>query len=360
MFTLNRPGPVSPLHGGENEILMPSSHRSTAGSFFCMWFGRRKKEIKVSATRSLSRVLLGCIVVLLVLTGCRKAEDDPVHVRLDKRQTLAPSAASAAMRVCVGSMITPQDGYGYYRRLLDYIGKNIGGTVQALDPGNYREVNRLLENGKVDAAFVCGGPYVEGKESFGLELLVAPVVKGQPVYFSYLIVPSVSHVRTLSDLRGKTFAFTDPQSNSGLLVPADQLARMGETRDTFFRSYVFTYAHDRSIRAVADKLVDGAAVDSLVWDYLAVTEPQMVARTRIIARYGPFGIPPVVVNPRLDPASKEKLKQILLNVHLDPEGREILRGMHIERFVEANDSDYDSIRDLRRRVRAASSAAGRK
>lgn len=322
-----------------------------------MWFGRRKKEIEVQASRSLSRAFLGCILVLLIFAGCRKAEDDPVPVRLDKRQTLAPSATSPALTVCVGSMITPQDGYGYYRRLLDYIGRKIGGTVQALDPGNYREVNRLLESGKVDAAFVCGGPYVEGKESFGLELLVAPVVKGEPVYFSYLIVPTGSQARTLSDLRGKTFAFADPQSNSGLLVPADQLARMGETRDTFFRSYVFTYAHDRSIRAVADKLVDGAAVDSLVWDFLAATDPEMVARTKIIARYGPFGIPPVVVNPRLDPASKEKLKQILLSVHLDPEGREILRGMHIERFVEAKDADYDSIRDLRRRVRAAGSVA---
>lgn len=293
------------------------------------------------------------IFLSAIFSGCR-GEDPPVSISLERRQPIRmaePPTAGSSLTICVGSMITPRNGYGYYRRLLDYIGRRMGVKVQAHAHGSYREVNRMLEEGRVDAAFVCGGPYVEGRERFGLELLAAPVVGGRPAYFSYLIVPATSPARTFADLRGKTFAFTDPQSNSGLLVPADLLARMGERPETFFRSYVFTYAHDRSVRAVADRLVDGAAVDSLVWDYLAAMEPELAAKTRVIARHGPFGIPPVVANPRLDPAVKAKLRNILLNVHLDPEGREILRGMRIERFVEARDSDYDSIRDLHRRVR---------
>ena len=76
---------------------------------------------------------------------------------------------------------------------------------------------------------------------------------------------------------------------------------MSETPDSFFRKYVFTYSHDNSIKSVAEKLVDGAAVDSLVYDYTVARSPLFSAKTRVIQKSGPYGIPPVVVHPGLNP-----------------------------------------------------------
>jgi phosphonate transport system substrate-binding protein len=163
-------------------------------------------------------------------------------------------------------------------------------------------------------------------------LLAAPVVNGAPAYYSDLIVPAGSPVQTLADLRGKTFAFTDPQSNTGALVPKNELTRMGFTPEEFFASYTYTYAHDLSIHTVADHLVDGAAVDSLIWNYMAAT--------------GPYGIPPVVASPHLAPELREKIRQGLLTLHETPRGRAILQGMHIEQFVSIDDKAYDSIRQM--------------
>lgn len=295
------------------------------------------------------------LAILLLLPGCHKEE--PLQVSLRDRQAVetAPAPSDKDLTVCIGAMITPQEGYGYYRQLIDYLSVRLKLNITPIDPGNYTETNRLLATGEADFAFVCGGPYVSGHKTFGLELLVAPVVKGETVYYAYLIVPADSPARSLADLRGKTFAFTDPQSNSGKLVPTAMLARIGETPERYFGATTYTYGHDRSIQAVADHLVDGASVDSLIWEYLEVTRPTLTAKTRIIERSEPYGIPPIVVSPHLSPQLRQQLQQILLNMHEDSQGAEILKKMNIDRFVVIADSAYDGIRRLEAQTTAAPS-----
>jgi phosphonate transport system substrate-binding protein len=155
-----------------------------------------------------------------------------------------------------------------------------------------------------------------------------------------------SPFKTLDDLRGKTFAFTDPQSNTGKLVPTYMLAKMKETPDSFFGKYIFTYAHDKSIKAVADKIVSGAAVDSLIWDFYNKTNPDITAKTKLILKSPPYGIPPVVVSSGIDSKTKNKLKNIFLNLHKNEEGKRILKGMLIDKFVKIEDKSYHSIRKM--------------
>jgi len=298
-------------------------------------------------TRRLLCLLTGFLLVLLINTACNRTE--PVQVNLKSNTTVEKPAATRTeqpLRIGMGAMITPKDGYVYYQRLQKYIEKKLGQPVQLVDRGNYDEMNSLLETGNVDAAFVCAGPYVEGKTKFGMELLAMPLVKGKPKYFSYIIVHKDSPIKNFQGLRGKTFAFADPKSNSGKLVPTYMLARMNETPESYFSRFEFTYGHDKSIRAVAEKLVDGAAVDSLIWEYAARRSPEQTAQTRIIATSEPYGIPPVVVRPGIDPELKKRLLETLLSAANDPEGKEILDGMMIDSFVAGDDRNYDSIRTM--------------
>jgi phosphonate transport system substrate-binding protein len=289
-----------------------------------------------------------CLALLVIgLSGCE--QDRPKSVNLSNRTPLPTDTSPSdltKLNLAVGSIITPEQGYTYYQQLIDYLAEQLSLDITIVDPGNYQKLNHLLETGQVDIAFVCSNPYVEGHERFGLMLLAAPVVNGVPTYYSTLIVPAGSPVQTLADLRGKRFAFTDPQSNSGSLVPKAQLAQMGVTSADFFVSTTYTYAHDRSIHAVAERLVDGAAVDSLILDYLAATEPELNSRIRVVERYGPYGIPPVVAAPHVAPELREKVRQGLLTMHEAPKGREILQAMHIDRFDTIDDNAYESIRQL--------------
>ncbi len=291
---------------------------------------------------------------IMVSAGCDR-RDGGADVRLEKREALPPAKTPSQgklLRIAVGSMITPKEGFVYYRRLLDYVGGKLGRPVQFVARDTYVEVNDLLKRGDLDIAFVCSGAYTVGHDELGQELLVAPEVRGKTVYYSYIIVNKDSRLQKLEDLRGKTFAFTDPHSNTGNFVPTYLLARMKETPETFFKKSVFTYGHDKSITAVAERIVDGAAVDSLVWNYLDKTAPQFTVKTRIIVQSGPYGIPPVVVRPGLDRETKERLKKIFLDIDKDEEGREILKGMMIDRFVTISDAAYDSVREMRKQMAA--------
>ena len=73
----------------------------------------------------------------------------------------------------------------------------------------------------------------------------------------------------LVDLRGGSHAFSDPDSNSGWLVTASDLARRGERLDAFFARTIFTCGHRNVVRAVAGGLTRSGSVDGYVWEALA-------------------------------------------------------------------------------------------
>jgi len=294
---------------------------------------------------------LSYLALLVLVAACSPDDQQPVKVNLSPS---APTAAAPAetpvkpLRIGMGGIITPKEGYRYYQQLQGYLAQQLGQPVQLVDRANYEELNRLLQSGGIDAAFVCAGPYVEGKQQFDMQLIAMPLVNGKSVYHAYIIVHKDSPIQNLSQLEGKSFAFTDPKSNSGKLVPTYMLAQLKTTPERFFSRRIFTYGHDNSIKAVAERHVDGASVDSLIWDYTARKYPHLTANTRVIATSEPYGIPPVVVRPGIDPALKQRLQQALLTVHQNPEGKAILDGMLIDRFVPGDDRNYDSIRAMNR------------
>ena len=265
-------------------------------------------------------------------------------------------AASSLLIVEAGPLDTTEVNFNNRLQIPQLNGVSVGGTqntsLRVAISGVITPTRtlHLIRGGQVDIAFVCSLAYLEGRDVSSMELLVAPVVNGRTEYYSYLIVPYDRPNTSLENLRQKVFAFTDPISNSGHLAPTYQLALLGETPGGFFRRYIYTYSHDNSIVAVADKLVDGAAVDSLVYDQLAITNPELISKTKIIARWGPYGIPPVVVNPELDPKLKEQLRIFLLNLHNSDTGVRLLRGIGIEKFVIVEDDLYSSVREMKNKL----------
>jgi phosphonate transport system substrate-binding protein len=279
------------------------------------------------------------------------AEELP-YVDLSQREALPAVAQTEVipLRLAVAAVISPQGTFESYSAMAAYLSEKLNRPVELVQRRTYAEVNDLIENGEVDVAFVCTSAYVIGHRDFDMELLVAPQVDGKTTYQSWLIVPVKSQAQSLTDLRGKTFAFTDPWSNSGRIYPTAMVKEMGETPETFFGRTFFTYSHDDAIRAVANGVADGAAVDSLVYQYAIVREPELGEKTKIIHRSPAFGIPPVVTSPHLRPQARAELQDILLNMAQDPDGRAALEVLDIDRFVLADDVQYDSVRELEAQV----------
>jgi len=302
-----------------------------------------------------TKLILACflIAMLAYTSGC-DGDSDAVVVDFSKTVALdrpkSPDVGSARLRVAVAAIISPKETFVYYRQLLDYIGAKLGREVEFVQRKTYGEINELLARGQIDLAFICSGPYALGKEKYGLELLATPQVQNSHFYQSYLIVNKNSMFQSMADLRGGVFAFTDPDSNSGKLVPTVWLAQMGEKPETFFRKTIYTYSHDNAILAVARGLVDGAAVDGLIWEYFRKKNPIFTSKTRIIRKSEPYGIPPIVGSKSLAPRMKTLIRQELFAMHQDPQGQKILNELLIDRFISPRDEWYDSIRKINRNL----------
>ncbi len=290
---------------------------------------------------------------LMLLAGCgtaRAASMPYVDLSVRSPAPLPTPKEEAVLRLAVAAIISPQGNIESYKSLANYLSDRLGHEVMIVQRRTYAEVNDLIAKGQVDLGFVCTSAYVIGHEQFGMELLAAPQIQGETVYYSELIVPATSSARGMADLRGKVFAFTDPMSFSGRAYPTYLLQQLGEKPETFFSRTFFTYSHDKAIYAVADGIADGAAVDSLVLTHALKRDPTLQQRIRVILRSPPFGIPPVVAPPGLSSTEKLRLQELLLTMDQNPQGREVLAELGIDRFVRVDDSLYNSARAIMQAV----------
>lgn len=269
------------------------------------------------------------------------------------------ASPSHAVKIGVSSMITPVDAVRYYQDVIDYIGERIKQPVQMVHRRTYEEMDALLERGEVKVAFICSAPYVRNREKFGVELLVAPSVNGRAEYHSYIIVHKDSPAKSFAELKGKVFAFVDPRSNTGKLYPTYLLKTMKHTPESFFKRFLYSYSHNKSVEMVAKKIADGAAVESIVYEHMLRAGSPYARQTKIIKRSPPYGIPPVVVTKDIDPLLKKKLRDAFLNMQGSPKGRAILDLMMIDGFVEVSDRDYDSIRAMEKAVSGSPPISGK-
>ncbi len=227
-------------------------------------------------------------------------------------------------------------------RLRGAFSDSLGMPVELVQRRTYEEVTGLLLEGSIDAAWLCGYPYLQHRSM--LSLLAVPVWKGRSLYQSYLIVGRDSDLGGLKDLRGNTHAFSDPDSNSGYLVTVSDLVRMGERPDDFFARTIFTYGHRNVVRAVADGLVASGSVDGYVWEALMRAEPDLAGRTRVVRRSEWLGFPPFCA--RVDRMAKPRvlaMQHALLDLANTAQGRAALDLLQLDRMGQAVPDLYNGI-----------------
>lgn len=277
------------------------------------------------------------IAGLLALAACARSQYREVDLSAATSDA-GPVASSAeapvpVLRFSVAAMESPRNTYSSYSKLFRRMGDLLGVQIEFIQRRTYREVDDLLAEGKLDAALVCTGGYLDlqRRAPGAVEVLAVPVVEGDSVYRSLIIVPAISGTTRFEDLAGKRFAYTDDLSFSGHAWVQHLLAQAGQD-DRFFGSTVFTHSHDRSIAAVARGLFDGAAVHSLIYQHLLDRDPSLARSTRVVHRSPPFGMMPVVASTRMPAAQRARLRAVLLALKDDPEGVEALRVLRLDGF----------------------------
>jgi phosphonate transport system substrate-binding protein len=238
------------------------------------------------------------------------------------------------------------------RAIAAYLSDRLARPVHFLEGLDWQEAYRGVAVGKIDIGWICGRPYTRlvDENHAPIRLLAAPVMAGkryrdQPIYFSDVVVRADSRFHRFSDLRGASWAYNEPGSQSGYHVTRHHLARIGE-REQFFGRVLCSGAHVRSLAMVIAGEVDASAIDSTVLEWELARHPALAEQIRVIETLGPSPIPPLVVSTRLSPAVIDNLRNSLLILHTSAVGRRLLTEGRLARFAAVEDADYDAIRKM--------------
>ncbi len=223
-----------------------------------------------------------------------------------------------------------------------YLSKATGYQIELITRRTYQEITALLVSGQLDAAWICGYPYVHYRDK--LELVAVPDWNGKPFYRSYLIVAADRDAESLEDLAGDIHAFSDPDSNSGFLVTRTLLFERGLDPEVFFRKIMFTYGHRNVIRAVASGLAQSGSVDGYVWEVMREIEPELVNRTKPLRKSEWLGFPPIATSKALAHSHRiDALTNALVSMAQKPDGQRVLDMLRLTGFEVADPSVFDGI-----------------
>jgi phosphonate transport system substrate-binding protein len=258
----------------------------------------------------------------------------------------AHAVRGATVRIGV-TAVFPDDEIGLLQRWKQWLEERMQRPIEFVTRSSYREISDLIRSSQLDFAWICGYPYVRYRDE--LHLVAVPVWQGKPLYRSYIIVAADDRrTGAVAEDHAGVFAYSDPDSNSGHLYPRFALIRGGRDPDAFFSRTFFTWAHRLVVRAVAEGVAHGGAVDGYVYDMVATLQPQLVARTRIVQRSPYFGHTPFVARHDIDADDERRFFDALASMTVDPRGQALLRAMQLDGFVRGTGALFDSIAEMMR------------
>ena len=280
------------------------------------------------------------------------------HLQVAARYLLAVSASlmlvasalaqgTAKPGVLTVGFIPAEDSRGMVRQsqaILDAVSKETGMKVETFVGSDYNATIEALRAGHIDVALL--GPF-----SYVLATTVAPVEafavtvtakSMQPSYKSIIIASKDSGINSLEDLKGHTYAFVDPGSTSGYMVPAAAFAKAGITPEKDFKQVMYSGGHDATIVAVGSGKVDAGSVADRIYERGCAKGLADCNKLKVVWTSPPIPNDPLLYRKTLPEDLKKKIRDAFFSVKNLPFGE---MGT-VARFDPASDKDYDPLREI--------------
>jgi phosphonate transport system substrate-binding protein len=226
--------------------------------------------------------------------------------------------------------------------LISYLEKETGAKVQMTIPTNYAAVVEAIGNDQVDVAYLGGFTYVQASKRFGVIPLIQ---RDQDQNFHSLFITNPdSGIKSLTDLKGHSFAFGDVNSTSGHLMPEYFMREAKIDSDVITRA-TYTGGHDTTALAVANKKVDAGALDETIYQKMVKDGKLESAKAVVFYTTPPFFDYVWAARKGIDAKIAETFSAAFLKLDTsNPEQKPILEFLRATRYVRAEDSDYDKLR----------------
>ncbi len=257
---------------------------------------------------------------------------------------LLSHAQTGTLRVSAIPDEAPTELQRKFAPLGDYLARETGMAVQFTPVTDYAAVVEGLASQKIDLAWLGGFTFVQARQR--TQGGAVPIVQRaeDEKFTSKFIVPTASTAHTLSDLKGRSFAFGAPSSTSGSLMPRYFLQQAGLVPERDFKTVAFSGAHDATVAFVAAGRAEAGVLNASVWDKLVESGNPNAAKVRVLATTPTYYDYNWTVRPGLDAALAKKLTDAFLKLDASrPADKEILSLQRATRFIPTQSSNYDGI-----------------
>ena len=229
-----------------------------------------------------------------------------------------------------------------------YLEKETGLKVSFVPVTDYAAVVESLATKKLDLAWLGGFTFVQAKLRTGGTAI--PIVqREEDARFTSKYVTADPAIKTLADLKGKTFAFGAPSSTSGSLMPRFFLQQAGLNPEKDFKTVAYSGAHDATVAFVAAGKADAGVLNASVWDKLVELKKVDPEKVRVFATTPPYFDYNWTVRGDLDPALIKKLTDAFLKLDPNnPEHKEIMALQRASKFIPSKKENYDGIEQAAR------------
>ncbi len=232
-----------------------------------------------------------------------------------------------------------------FEPLTVYLSEAIGQKVVIYVAKDYGDLRTKMEAGAVDIGSFSPFAYVDAERGGGIRIIAQSVIDGSATYRGLIVARKDSGLKTLTDLKGKRFAFVDPKSASGYVYPRAMLVEKGINPDTFFKETIFAGDHKKVIGDVLARVVDaGATYDNALG--IAKASGMSSDDLAVVASTEPIPHDAIAVRIGLDEGLAKKIQTALVNLDKTDAGRRIIANSKkkLTGHVIAQDSTFDVVR----------------
>ena len=255
---------------------------------------------------------------------------------------LSPGASAQLkqLTICANPNLSSLELLNNFGAFAHALEKELGMPVKLVAGRDYDDTLMLLKQGKVDIAGTGAFGYVSANEAFGAQLIVRYIEDDGDSYHALIITRVDSGISSLAGLRGKRFAFTDPKSTSGYLLPLLAIQQAGlDLKD--LGKIDFVKKQPNSAIAVYGRQADaGAIADNQLNEKYGV----QLKDIKVLWKSGPIPHGAWIARPDMAAADRQRLAAAIMKIGNSPEGRKLLAQASVRGFAEGRDAEFDSVR----------------
>ena len=233
-----------------------------------------------------------------------------------------------------------------YTPFAEYLQREIGLKVQFTPVVDYPATVEGLAAKKLDMVWYGGFTSVQAARRTNGTAKRLVLRQEDAEFKSVFIAKPGSGIRSLADLKGKTFAFGSVGSTSGHLMPRYFLLQAKINPEQDFKQVAYSGAHDATALWVESGKVEGGALNFLVWDKLAQTKKVDLSKVDVFYTTPPYVDYCWTVRGDLDKGIQDKITAAFLKLdYNNPEQRKLLDLHRTKKYLRANDADWKSVED---------------